>query len=254
MKSNSQQNNNSREPDADIFKPDRRESAVDRVLNVVKEALLTEKLKPGDKLPSEMDLSRKLAISRGSIREAMKVLSAFGIVEIRRGDGTYISKSDNKVIFEPLLFSLILSRTNIRELVELRELLEVEIVKLIIRNASDADLKDIRKKVVEMRRQIRSNDEGRIERIVESDLSFHRALGRATRNKFVEKIYYFVMDFFASTIKTSIEGQGKRFIAMRDHLRIYDALAERNIDEAVAAVKKSIIAWKTTALNTGDKK
>ena len=66
----------------------------------------------------------------------MKILSAFGIVEVRRGDGTYVASSEQKPVFDPMLFSLILSRVNMKELVELRELMEVIIVKLILERGS----------------------------------------------------------------------------------------------------------------------
>ena len=66
-------------------------SAVDYMLDSFRKLLITRKLKPGDLIPSEGALAESLGISRGSIREGMKILSAFGIVDIRRGDGTYIS-------------------------------------------------------------------------------------------------------------------------------------------------------------------
>ena len=139
----------------EVFRADKLESAVDRVLNVFKEALITGRLVPGDRLPSEIELSRSLSISRGSIREAMKILAAFGIVEIRRGDGTYITKSDHKVIFDPLLFSLILSNANVKELVELRELMGFAIVRLIIENAGEAELHSIERTIVQMEELIK---------------------------------------------------------------------------------------------------
>src|SRR6056297_1598946 len=96
----------------DLFKTTKRESAVDLVINTIKKLIINKKLQPGDRLPSEMELANSFDVSRGSIREAMKILSAFGIVEIKRGDGTYISDSFNKDIFDPLLFRLILEGDN----------------------------------------------------------------------------------------------------------------------------------------------
>ena len=64
--------------------------------------LLTKRVRPGDRLPAETELTRLLSVSRGSVREAMKILSALGIVEVRRGDGTYISKGGSEVMFDPL--------------------------------------------------------------------------------------------------------------------------------------------------------
>jgi GntR family transcriptional repressor for pyruvate dehydrogenase complex len=238
------------EKDNTLFVSEKRESTVDQVINSIKEALITEKLRPGDRLPSETDLSNQLSVSRGSIREAMKILSAFGIVEIRRGDGTYIARSDHKVIFDPLLFSLILSRAKIREMVELRELMEFAIVKLVIQNASTKEMSDLEHALEDMDHRIRENVNNSPEELAESDLRFHRALGRAAKNILAQKIYDFVMDFFAPSITKTHKNQGNGIKALSQHRNIYRALADRNMGAAIDAVEESIILWKT--LSMGD--
>jgi len=235
--------------DINIFTAEKRESAVERVINVIKEALITEKLLPGERLPSETELSRSLAISRGSIREAMKILSAFGIVEILRGNGTYVAQSDHKVVFDPLLFSLIMSKAKKQELVELRELMEFAIVKLVINNADEEDLLDIENAVNDMESMIRKKSEDQPEQLAQSDISFHRALGQATKNRLVEKIYDFVIDFFAPSIKVTHQKQEKGVKALAYHKRIYHALVQRNLAEAIDAVEESIIDWKQLSLH-----
>jgi DNA-binding FadR family transcriptional regulator len=226
-----------------LFKAERPLSAVDRVITMVKDALISEKLAPGDRLPSETELSRQLAVSRGSIREAMKVLSASGVVEVRRGDGTYISRSDRNVVFEPLLFSLILSKENMRQLVELRELLEVAIVRLVLANADDQDLARIEKTVVRLEEMVESGDH-QPERLTRADVAFHRALGRATKNRMVERIYSFVMDFFTPSIETTHRRQQQGVLARQQHRRIFDALRGRDLHSAIEAVDESILSWR----------
>jgi GntR family transcriptional repressor for pyruvate dehydrogenase complex len=235
----------------DVFRADKLESAVDRVLNVFKEALITGRLVPGDRLPSEIELSQSLSISRGSIREAMKILAAFGIVEIRRGDGTYIAKSDHKVIFDPLLFSLILSNANVKELVELRELMEFAIVKLIIDNAGEAELHSIERTIAQMEELIERYGEIGVDELVQSDLDFHRALGDAAQNRLVEKIYDFVMDFFTPSIRITHENERGGRKALFHHQKIYATLKSRNVEEAIEAVEGSIVAWKELSHTMG---
>jgi len=235
----------------EVFKAEKLESAVDRVLNVFKEALITGRLKPGDRIPSEMELSRSLSMSRGSVREAMKILDAFGIVEIRRGDGTYIAKSDHKVVFDPLLFSLILSNANVKELVELRELMEFAIVKLIIEHAGDTELKSIEEKTLQMEELIEKFGEIGVDELVQSDLAFHRAMGDAAQNGLVKKIYSFVMDFFEPSIRITHEKERGGRKALFHHQKIYEALKNRNVEEAIEAVEDSIVAWKNLSHTMG---
>ena len=78
---------------SNLFEASKRESAVDLVVNSIKQLLMERTLKPGDKLPSELEISEELRVSRGSVREAMKILSAFGLVDIRVGNGTYVCET-----------------------------------------------------------------------------------------------------------------------------------------------------------------
>jgi DNA-binding FadR family transcriptional regulator len=231
-----------------LFSAVKQESAVVRVINTIKEALISNKLLPGDRLPSEIDLSKKLAISRGSVREALKILSALGIIEIKRGDGTYIAKSDPKIILDPLLFRLILSRARKEELVELRELMEFAIVKLIVSNADQEDFLRIRKTIDEMEEKINLGRDNLPEDLAQSDLAFHRALGKATKNSLVEKIYDFVMDFFAPSINLTHKKQKNGLMALAIHTKIYEALMKRDYQESLDAVEESIIAWKQLSM------
>ena len=238
---------NDRHADKDLFKSEKIESAVDRVINAIKEALIAGKLLPGEKLPSEAELSQRFSISRGSIREAMKILSAFGIVEVRRGDGTYVASSERKPVFDPLLFSLILSRANMKELVELRELMEVIIVKLIIKNAGVEDLKNIEHTIIEMENLDLKGNENHTEEFTKLDIAFHHALGLSTKNKLVEKIYNFVIEYFTPSIRIAIKKRSEKGLNARsieDHKKIYRTLTGRNVEEAVNTVEKDMKKWR----------
>ena len=69
---------------SNLFEASKRESAVDIVVNSIKQLLMERRLKPGDKLPNELEISEGLGVSRGSVREAMKILSAFGPICVGR--------------------------------------------------------------------------------------------------------------------------------------------------------------------------
>ena len=105
-----------------------RPSVVNLVLERVKDALISQELKPGDKLPTEMELCKSLNVGRTSVREAVKMLEALGVAEVRRGDGTYISETLNASSLNPLIFALALQSGTNAELVELRLLVEIGFV------------------------------------------------------------------------------------------------------------------------------
>ncbi len=224
--------------------PDRRESTVEFIINTIKHLLITKQLKPGDMIPSEASLAENLKVSRSSIREAMKILSAFGVVEIRRGLGTYISESPGKSNIDPFLFNLILSNANTREMVELRELLESQIVLLAINNGTDEDLDELDKIHEQLKEFFEGASEVKGREFMTYELRFHAALGRATRNVLVEKIYNFVMELFTPYIEKTYnhETNGKNAVAL--HESIVKAIKSRDRDKAVKAIQRSIEEWR----------
>ncbi|HCJ94640.1 MAG TPA: FadR family transcriptional regulator, partial [Sphaerochaeta sp.] len=118
----------------------RRPSAVEIVVEKIKELLIERKLQPGDMIPSETVLAESLQVGRGSVREAVKVLCAYGVLEIRRGAGTFIATASNKRLFDAHLFQILVQERDYRSLTQVRELLEEGIVRLVIENADKDDL------------------------------------------------------------------------------------------------------------------
>ena len=217
-------------------------SNVDTVVGTVKNLLIQRHLKPGDLIPSENELSESLSISRGSIREAMKILSAFGVIEIRPGDGTYIATSINKKLFDPLLFSVLVSDPDMNELVELRVLIECGVVDLIIKHASDAEIDRLAQACNTMAQQAAEGVTD-LEALLATDLEYHRIMGEITENKLVATVYGFMMDLFVSTMKP---GHG-----LGSHQRIVEALSRRDLAAAIDAVRDHDETW--TALNQDER-
>lgn len=230
--------------DLNITPSKKRESAVDYVINTIKTLLLEKKLKPGDMLPSEGILSEAMNVSRGTIREAMKILSAFGIVEIKRGSGTFIAKPNNKDIVNPFLFKLILTSTDAREMAELREILETQIVTLVIKNASDHDLKELEQVHNDMKNLFNESNGNNQSKMLEYELKFHEALGKACNNVLVEEIYNFTMELFKPFVMKTYDNNEKGRIAIMLHEGIVEAIKERDISKAIDATRESIEEWR----------
>ena len=104
-----------------------RDSAVETVVNGVKNLILSGKFSPGNKLPTEVQLMRQLSVSRSSIREGIKILKTLGLVNVIRGDGTYVSEPDSTSLFQTLLLNFNLLKPDIDEVIEFREVLELSV-------------------------------------------------------------------------------------------------------------------------------
>ncbi len=218
-------------------------SSVDYIVNSIKELLLTKKVLPGDRLPPEMELARMLSVSRGSVREAMKILSALGIIEIKRGDGTYVSNRGGEVLFDPLLFNLIVSQPSFDELKELRLILEVNVIRLVIRNAGEEDIRELRNCYAKMN-ELKNKEKQEYDELLAYDLEFHNILGRASKNRPLETIYKFVMQYFKPYIAQSLYKHTNFSLESTEtHQKILAAVEKRNFAAAERAVIDSMEVW-----------
>ena len=220
---------------AALFEKKAKLSAVDLVIESIKNVLIQKKILPGDPLPSEQALAEGLGVGRGSVREALKILDAFGIVEIIHGDGTYIATSANKKIFDPLIYSLIITNTDSNELIQLREMVEIGVISTIIDCASDDDLRALQA-VHEEYEELGKRGETALAVLNACDLKFHRTLARLTHNHLIENMYNFVIDIFAPTINASF--------GLEPHRKIMNAIANRDKAAAILAEQYHIATWR----------
>ena len=219
---------------ATLFEKKAKLSAVDLVIESIKNILIQKKILPGDLLPSEQALAEGLGVGRGSVREALKILDAFGIVEIIHGDGTYIATSANKKIFDPLIYSLIIANTDSNELIQLREMVEIGVISTVIDNASDKDIEKL-KAAHEEYEELGRRGETDIAVLNACDLKFHRTLAGMTNNHLIENMYNFVIDIFAPTINAKF--------GLEPHRRIMSAIANRDKAAAILAEQTHTATW-----------
>lgn len=117
----------------------------------IRDYILTNQLKPGDTLPPETELGKQLGVSRNSIREAVKALQLVGLVEARRGSGLFVGSFSLEPLLSNLPFGLMNGLTELRELLEIRLLLEMGIVDRIIANRTEAQMEEMGQIIENMR-------------------------------------------------------------------------------------------------------
>jgi DNA-binding FadR family transcriptional regulator len=225
-----------------LFEKKEKKTAVDQVIDSIKKILIEKRLAPGDLLPSEQNIAESLGVGRGSVREALKILSAFGIVDIKQGDGSYIATSANKKIFDPLIYSLIINNTDSEELIRLRSMIETGVLNTIIDDATDEDIQ----KLVAIHGKLEEAFTQQVDdlNVLNSlDLEFHRCMATITHNHLIENIYNFVIDIFAPTINARH--------ALKAHRKIIDALIRRDSSFALEAEKEHIAAWRASKVTPG---
>ena len=160
--------------------PVNKEPVVTRVINRIKKALMEGDLLPGDYLPTETDLTKSLGVSKTSIREAIKMLQAIGIVDVRRGDGTKISEKLNGNVLDPMIFRLIIESDQVKDLFDFRVMFEPSYTLMAMERATPDDITAIKKSVDQFEKAIRLGQQ-----TLEDDTAFHKAMLKGKRHSCV---------------------------------------------------------------------
>lgn len=154
------------------------------IVTIIKDNLISGALKPGDKLPTEKELMEQLGVSRTPVREAIKILESIGVIQIKRGEGMFITNNLSQFTLNPLIFSLIMHSNDMEKLIEFRQHFEVLLMNMIITEKKSIDaIEEIYHTQAE-----RMLPDLSAEELAEIDLEFHHAVLEATENPFVIEI------------------------------------------------------------------
>jgi GntR family transcriptional repressor for pyruvate dehydrogenase complex len=223
-----------------IFEPLNRASIAKHVIAQIQRAMKRGDLRRGDRLPTELELAEQFQVSRTSIREALKVLEVMGLLEVRRGAGTYIATEPRMPTVDPLLFLLLLEDGTQADLVDVRFMIEVGFTKLAQERMTPEVANELAASITELERAVAAGVVS-----AEHDLKFHQTILEATENPFVIQIGRTVLELFRESI-----GQGVRMFPQRaidHHKLILKALQEGTPEEIEAAIRKSYELWKDHA-------
>lgn len=220
------------------------DTRVQLIINKFKDLLLNGVFSPGSRLPPELELAKKLGVSRTPVREAMKVLQAVGVLEIKRGNGTYIAESITPNTIQPLIFNLVLKRGTPSELSELRLLFEESYIKLAARKRTEQDLRSLQDSLARMQALL-LQERHDPELVTQEDLQFHYLLLHSTHNELVYEIGKVIMDLFAVTILTSHEKREVSQLAFENHRHIFECIDKRDVGNVESIVHESLLNWRT---------
>ena len=181
----------------------------------------SENLKPGDRLPNESILAKKMGVGRSSIREAMKLLASRNIVTIRQGSGTYISQTPG-MVDDPLGFSFIADKQKLaQDSLEVRFLLEPAIASLAAQNASEEDISLLRRLCQEVEDLVRLGQDH-----TQKDIEFHTSIALSSKNVVVPRLIPVINS--AIPLLIELTGNTLKQETIDTHRALTDAIAAHN--------------------------
>lgn len=197
----------------------------EQVANYIQSQIEHGVYKPGDKLPTLQEMTEILHVGRATVREAFSALQAKGLIEIRHGEGSFIRKIDLELIQEPMNVVL-LECDDLKQLLEVRKILEVGAAELAARNRTETDLKEMQETLNLMKE---SQDSEASE---ETDFRFHMAIAKAARNNMLNSLIQTIAPTMQSTMKHTRAISGPSPEILSEHTTIYNAIKTQNIGHA----------------------
>ena len=208
------------------------EQVAEKICHMIEER---EGLSVGEKLPNENDFSRQLHVSRTTLREAVRILVSYGILEIRRGKGTYILRDPKE---DHPFNSKELSQipVDVRDVYEIRLIFEPQTAFSAAKRATDEEIRQILLYGEQIEACIRSCQDR-----TEEEQAFHNAIAKATHNGFVERLIPIMYKaIYQGVILTEEKSEMVRQ-TLEDHRMIMEFLAQRDALGAKTAMELHII-------------
>jgi GntR family transcriptional regulator, transcriptional repressor for pyruvate dehydrogenase complex len=221
-------------------------SVVERIINQLTEAIIAGELKPGDQIPTEMELASSLQVGRNSVREAINVLSHFGVVEIRRAEGTFVTSSFSKKMLDPMLYGLILQKDSAKDILELREVFDIGIMNVVIDLCTEETVADIRRAYGELEKSV-MNPAADPQAVLDQDIAFHSVVNSSIHNRLVNEVAGYIdritIPSRIQTMKMILENSHQKdFLNL--HLGIVRMIESHESENVVAVVKEHYQYWR----------
>ena len=220
------------------------------IMKRITDALISGELKPGDKIPTEVEFSENLGVSRNAVREALKVLVAFGVLEIRRSEGTFVVEEYNDKLLNPLLYGLILSEHSMEELLEVKIAIANSVLYLAILNTTDEEVRQLREYGLEFKR-VMNETPADIEKMYQASKRFNEYLSEMAHNRMLYQLDSIISKIASFTRHKAIEVSVERNMlnALPDnYLKEVDILEARDKEAIADFMDERLKLWQELLL------
>ncbi|MEI3604138.1 FadR/GntR family transcriptional regulator [Pseudogracilibacillus sp. SE30717A] len=199
------------------------EKIIDHIVSMIKKG----QLQPGERLESIEKLASNFGVSRSVIREALTGLRMMGLVHIQHGEGTFIANFNHASLSIPVTASIIMKKEDIKELLEVRKILESGAVRLAALHHTQEDIQKIEQAIDEMKNN--QLDET-------ADYHFHYLIIQASQNKMLMSLLESISKIMIETIhdaqKIILNKEETAEPLIKDHELIYQAIINKQPDQA----------------------
>lgn len=204
----------------------KKESVVQSVINRLTDAMRSKELQPGDKIPTEPELSESLGVARSSVREAIKILTYLGVLESKRSEGTFVCSGYKESMIDPMVYGIILNQDSFENMMELREMTETGMMRLAMAHHEESEIRELEEMLAEMQEAVRDPDDP-VGKFFDVDNRFHDKIADMGKNPMADKINRVVRSLTYAvrydTVSAMITG-GKKDELIDTHRQLLEAI------------------------------
>lgn len=219
-----------------MLEPLKKTRLYEEIVKQLTELIESGKLQPGDKLPPERQLADELQVSRTAIREALRSMESMGYIESKVGGGTFVKAISLDNVLSPFSAVLCQDKKLIKELLEVRQLLESEIASLASQRATAENIKELQAALDEMKKDIDKGGTG-----LEGDNAFHNALAKSSDNSAMSKILSLCDELLSKSRESTLRIPGQPIKSLHDHYEIFNAIKNKDSELSKSLMSQHII-------------
>jgi DNA-binding FadR family transcriptional regulator len=223
-----------------MFKKAKQNRVFQDVVEQIQDAILTGKLLPGNKLPAERELKDMFNTSRGTLREALRVLEQKGLIEIKLGvsGGAIVKRIDTDPVVASLALLIRSGKVSLEHLTEFRIKLEGSLVELAASRATKKDITELERLFDEAKAYYKRSD---WEKFLKTDERMHTYIGTMTRNPVFQFVQKSIHDNIHSYYKEYLPMNKERTLEnIKDFEKIIDAMRINDGKKAAAIIKDHV--------------
>jgi len=225
-------------------KPVNRKSVYEDIVAQIRDMIDRGELAVGDKLPPERRLAELFSVSRNTVREAIRSLAEQGLVESRQGAGTFVSHADSRDFATTFAGAILRGQPELREIFEIRKIVEPEIAGMAARNASPGDITRMEAILADQERAVVKG-----ESTSRHDLELHATLAEASGNSVMRAMVRTLHDELYESRVAGLQSPSRQQASLAAHKAIVQAVKHGHVLQAEKAMREHLEEVSTIVFN-----
>ncbi|MCM3763870.1 FadR/GntR family transcriptional regulator [Neobacillus niacini] len=213
-----------------------RKGISEQVADSIKKKIQAGVYQVGERIPGEREMGIELSVSRNTVREAYKILEAYGYLQVKHGTGVFVASPEHQI--QKVTEALFVSTEHIKDFFSVRKILEEWTVKWAIENSNEDQFTELEQIVNEANEMVKEKID--YKKLGELDHKFHITIAKNSNNVVLNGIMNYLIDLLSESRNKSIQIPGRALQSVQEHTQILQAIKQKNSELAQQCMKNHL--------------